>query len=751
MLSPDVEKILNQAVDEAAKKAHEFVCLEHVLFALLRDSEVCEILVGCGANLETLEEELKGFFKENCPKVSKELLDSSPKMWRPELTLAFHRLIQRAAIQVQSSGKGEVTCASLLVALFQEGDSHAVYYLNKQGVGRFEVIQYISHGRRNSLLPLKVEERGGDSESTTQENRERGSALEAFAVNLNERARSGLIDPLIGREETIERVVQVLMRRTKNNPLLIGEPGVGKTAIADGLALRIVEESVPDPLKRCTIYSLDMGSLLAGTKYRGDFEERLKSVVHELESIEGAILFIDEIHTIVGAGSTSGGSMDGSNLLKPSLASGRISVIGSTTYKDYRNQIEKDRALARRFQRVDVTEPTVEETIEILEGLKERYEKHHKVTFDSGAIRAAVELSARFIQDRHLPDKAIDVMDEVGARVRLQSKTKSHRRIRVKDVEKVVAKMVQMPELTVSSNDRESLAHLEERLNGTIFGQKEAIHRVVESIKLSRSGLGRVDKPVGSFLFAGPTGVGKTELSKQLAALLGTRFLRFDMSEYAEKHSVARLVGAPPGYVGYEEGGLLTDALLKSPYCVLLLDEIEKAHPDIYNILLQVMDHGTLTDSNGRKADFRHAIVIMTTNAGSSEGMQQRIGIQSDGGQNKRLDAIKKVFTPEFLNRLEAIVLFSELGEEMLIRVVRKFVEELQLQLKEKKIALNVTDDVLRWLLVKGFDPKYGARPLGRTVDEHLKKPLAHEILFGSLTKGGKVSAKIKDDHLILD
>lgn len=758
MLSRELEKTLNQAVLSATTHGHEFVSLEHVLLALSENGEAKEILEACGVDLTDLKKELNEFLEKHCPQVRKDLIESRDRRWRPELTLAFHRLLQRAAIQVQSAGKGEVTAANVLVAFFYEEESHAVYFLKKQGISQFDIIRYVSHGgaeaeKRGADFgdPSSSEASAPDVAVTTPEGeRKRKSLLESFAVNLNEKAAAGKIDPLIGRDDIIERMVQVLVRRTKNNPLLVGEPGVGKTAVAEGLALRIVEEKVPKALQKSVIYALDMGSLVAGTKYRGDFEQRLKGLLQELEALESPILFIDEMQMVVGAGGTTGGAIDASNLLKPALASGRISVIGSTTYKDYRSHVEKDRALARRFQKIDLKEPSLPEAHEILKGLKDRYEKHHGVSYSEEVLNAAVEISARFLSDRHLPDKAIDVIDEAGARVRLRAKPDLPPdqviAVSVHDIEEVIAHMAQVPTRSVSSNDRQKLKNLESDLKNVIFGQDSAIQKVVAAIKLSRTGLGRENKPVGSYLFAGPTGVGKTEVSKQLAEILGNRFLRFDMSEYMEKHSVARLVGAPPGYVGYEEGGLLTDAINKSPYAVLLLDEIEKAHPDIYNILLQVMDNGTLTDSNGRTADFRQVILIMTTNAGTREGLKRTIGITSESPaqSQKRLDAVKEIFTPEFINRLDSIVLFEELSEEVLLNVVRKFVGELTSQLLKKKIQLVVEEEALKWLQKKGYDPNYGARPLARTIDEYLKKPLVDEILFGSLEQGGEVRVSLE-------
>lgn len=755
MLSTQLERILNLAAQYAKEHRHEFVSLEHILLSLTKDPEVLEILKACSADIPRLNRELESFLDQHCPRVryqkaegddvyASESTPPSTETWKPEFTLACHRLLQRAVIQVQSSGRDLVSTGHVLVALYNEKDSHAVFFLESQGVTQFDIINFISHG----VTKTEKEEESNDTEidglPKDGAKQAKQSPLKAFCQNLNERARKNQIDPLIGREDVIERAIQVLSRRTKNNPLLIGEPGVGKTAIADGLALKIVNGEVPDILKDATIFSLDMGALLAGTKFRGDFEERLKAVVKALEEEKHAVLFIDEIHTLVGAGATSGGSLDASNLLKPALANGGLSCIGSTTYKEFKQHFEKDRALARRFQKIDVKEPSVEETIQILDGLKSRYEEHHNVKFTPGAVKAAAELSARYIQHRHLPDKAIDVLDEVGAKARIAARNSTDvKTIRVGDVEKVVAAIAQVPMASVSVNDKSQLKNLESDLKAVVFGQDKAIEAVSTAIKMSRTGLGRENKPIGCYLFAGPTGVGKTEVCKQLAAVLGNQFLRFDMSEYMEKHAVSRLVGAPPGYVGYEEGGLLTDAVTKNPYAVLLLDEIEKAHPDIYNVLLQVMDNGTLTDAQGKTADFRNVILIMTTNAGAADAAKGAMGIIRDNGQGKSMDAIKRTFTPEFLNRLDSIVHFDPLPEPVVLKVVTKFLEELSAQLAKKKIEMEVSKEVQQWLLEKGFDPVYGARPLARTIDEHIKKPLADEILFGRLEKGGKVTVNL--------
>jgi ATP-dependent Clp protease ATP-binding subunit ClpA len=762
VLSSNLEKHLNQAAAFAKEHRHEFVSLEHVLLALTKDAEVVEIIKSCGGDVTALSKELETFLDQHCPRIRYQRAEgddgfsesSALDNWKPEFTLACHRLLQRSVIQVQSAGKDMVTTGNVLVALYNEKDSHAVYFLEQQGITQFDVINYISHG-------LSKVDNGGDTsderdveiDGLPKDASKQGkqSPLSAYCVNLNERAKQDKMDPLIGREDVIERAVQVLCRRTKNNPLLIGEPGVGKTAIADGLAMRIVKGEVPANLEDAVIYSLDMGALLAGTKFRGDFEERLKSVVKALEQEPHGILFIDEIHTIVGAGATSGGSMDASNLLKPSLANGGLSCIGSTTYKEYRQNFEKDRALSRRFQKIDVHEPSVEDTIKILEGLKTRYEEHHNVRYSTGAVKAAAELSARYIQSRHLPDKAIDVLDEAGARVRIQAKSGDEKLIKVSDIEKVVATMAQVPVHSVTTADRSQLRDLDKNLKTVVFGQDKAIDAVTNAIKMSRTGLSRENKPIGSYLFAGPTGVGKTEVCKQLSHFLGNSFIRFDMSEYMEKHAVSRLVGAPPGYVGYEEGGLLTEAVTKNPYAVLLLDEVEKAHPDIYNILLQVMDNGTLTDSHGKTADFRNVILILTTNAGAADAARGSVGINPGNHTDKSMEAIKRAFTPEFLNRLDAIVHFQSLPEDVVKSVVKKFLHELEKQLGKKKIELEASEAAIMWLLKKGFDPLYGARPLARTIDEHIKKPLVDEILFGKLEKGGRVRVDIKDDKPVFE
>lgn len=748
MLDPKLEDSLNQAVESAQKDGHEFVSLEHILLELVKkNQEAKEILKACGADLKTLTASLETHISETCPVVSKEDRQNTTD-WKPELTLAFHRLLQRSAIQVQSAGRAKVSSGHILVAIFHEDESFARYILEKLGVSQFDVINYISHGIQKYEAPESDEELEIDGQPKDN-SKTKGSALKSFCVNLNEKVKKGLADPLIGREDVIERAIQVLSRRTKNNPLFVGEAGVGKTALADGLAQKVVSGEVPENLKGATIYSLDMGALLAGTKYRGDFEERVKAVLKELKTKEHPVLFVDEIHTMIGAGGTSGGAMDASNLLKPSLADGSLSYMGSTTYKEFRNHFEKDRALARRFQKIDIREPSIEESVKILEGLKSRYEEHHNVKYPKAALRAAVELSAKHITSRHLPDKAIDVMDEVGAAMRIQSGSdKKAKSISVKDIEKVVASMAQIPTKSVSNSDRAKLQSLEDDLKSKIFGQDKAVEKLVHSIKLARTGLGRENKPIGSYLFAGPTGVGKTEVSKQLAALLNVSFLRYDMSEYMEKHSVSRLVGAPPGYVGYEEGGLLTDAVTKNPHSVVLMDEVEKAHPDLINILLQVMDNGKLTDSNGKVADFTNVILIMTSNAGAHEAAKGGMGINPEQGSAQSMEAIKRQFRPEFLNRLDAVVEFKNLPRPVLLKVVEKFVGELQSQLEEKKIELTVTKSVIEKLFETGHQPQYGARPFARTVDQEIKTPLVDEILFGKLSKGGQVKVSTEKNKL---
>jgi ATP-dependent Clp protease ATP-binding subunit ClpA len=740
MLSSNLEKRLNEAADFAKSNGHEFVSLEHILRFLLNDAEAIEILAHCGASIDEMKTKLDKFIDENCPMID-ETAEEYSEDWKPEFTLACHRLLQRAVIQVQSAGRDMVSIGHILVALFDERESHAVFFLEEQGVNQFDIINFISHGVKR--LQHSVQSRPGE-EPDESSGAMGKSALESYCINLNEKAIEGKTDPLIGRDEVIERMVQVLCRRTKNNPLLIGEPGVGKTAIADGLAQRIVDREVPERLFNAEIYALDMGLVLAGTKFRGDFEERLKAILAEIKERENGIIFIDEIHTLIGAGATSGGSMDASNLLKPGLASGELSCIGSTTYKEFRQYFEKDRALTRRFQKIDIKEPNQQEAIDILKGLKTRYEKFHNVRYSDQALEKAVELSARYIPARFLPDKAIDVMDEVGAQASINNTgNEEPAKIELKDIEKVISSIAQVPTQSVSSNDKDRLRQLSFSLKSLIFGQDKAIDALAASIKASRSGLGRDDKPIGSFLFAGPTGVGKTEVTKQLAQYLGNKLVRFDMSEYMEKHAVSRLVGAPPGYVGYEEGGLLTEEVVKNPYSVVLLDEIEKAHPDLINILLQVLDNGSLTDPHGKVADFRNTIIIMTTNAGAREAAKSGIGINPPSPEGISDEAIKRVFAPEFINRLDSIIHFAPLTEDVVLRVVDKFILELGSQLGKQKVEIGVSERARNWLVEKGYDPVYGARPMARAIDKHLKTPLIDEILFGKLEKGGKVSVDL--------
>jgi len=743
-VTKELQLTLQASVAEAKKRRHEYVTLEHLLHAMTKDKVATEILLACGADLELLQRELEDYLDRT--------LESLPARTQdPEQTAAFQRVLQRAAWHVQGSGRTELNAGDVLVAITRERGSHAVYLLERQGVRRLDILSYISHG---------LSKEGGPGEDEEQEGMEGGEEaprtvrdpFRTFTVNLVERAAKGLIDPLIGRRDEIHRTIQVLCRRRKNNPVLVGEPGVGKTAIVEGLALAIHQKRVPKVLADAKIFLLDMGALLAGTKFRGEFEQRLKGVIAGVKKTPGAILFIDEIHTIVGAGATTGSSMDASNLLKPGLASGELRCIGSTTFHDYKQTFDRDHALARRFQRIEVHQPTVEETIKILKGLRKVYEEHHGVTFTGRALRAAAELSAKHINDRHLPDKAIDVLDEAGAADRMRDEDKRHFRITGRDVERVVARIAKIPERTVSADDEAALAQLEPELRKVIYGQDAAIGAIASSIKLQRSGLGNEERPIGCFLFSGPTGVGKTELAKQLARILGVEFLRFDMTEYQEKHTVSRLIGAPPGYVGFDQGGLLTDAIRKTPYAVLLLDEIEKAHPDIYNILLQVMDHATLTDNNGRKADFRHIVLIMTTNAGALELSARRVGFGAEAsGPGNARSAIEKTFSPEFRNRLDSWVAFEGLPPEIIRRVVDKLVKELADQLGEKKIALELTEEGRVWLAEHGFDRTMGARPMARLIQNEVKKPLAEKILFGELKHGGKVRVGVRGDALHLD
>lgn len=749
MMTRELERRLGEATESAKQARHEFVTLEHVLLALTASPAAIEILQACGVDIPRLRGELREHLKKT-PPIPEEQLETYGgfESWTPEFTLACHRLFQRAALQVRSAGKNQINEGTLLVAFFYEQESHAVHALSNQGLSQFDIINYVSHGLAKDTeapalpAPTGAEASEGDAES------ERGNPLDSFCVNLNEKARKGGVDPLIGRDSVIERVIQVLLRRTKNNPLLIGEPGVGKTALAEGLAARIVAGSVPERMKPTVIYSLDLGSMLAGTKFRGDFEGRLKGVVKELKKRPNAVLFIDEIHTLVGAGATSGGSMDASNLLKPALASGEISCIGSTTHSEYRQYFEKDRALSRRFQRIDIDEPSAADCLEILKGLKKTYEDFHAVRYDDDALKAAVDLSVKHLHGKLLPDKAIDLIDEAGARARLREPGDEVLRISMTQIEETIAGMTGLPLTSISANERTQLKDLDRKLKALIFGQDEAIDRLVTAIKLSRTGLNRADKPIGSFLFTGPTGVGKTEVCKQLARLLGVHFHRFDMSEYMEKHAVARLVGAPPGYVGYEEGGLLTEAVNKHPHSVLLLDEIEKAHPDVSQALLQVMDAGRMTDAHGRVADFKNVILVLTSNAGALEVSRGTIGLVEQNRGELSLEALRKHFAPEFINRLDAVVSFKDLPEEVVLRIVGKFVDELRVQLAEKKVDLITGPDVLQWLLKKGYDKVYGARPLARAVDEHLKKPLVDELLFGRLADGGRVTVEVADHAL---
>jgi ATP-dependent Clp protease ATP-binding subunit ClpA len=741
MLSEELQKALDAAFVSARMEGHELLTVEHLLLALLSDANVSEALTAAGADLEKLEQQLKIYISQHVQSVK----DGERNEVQP--TLSFQRVLQRAIYHVQAAGKKQVTTLNVLVALFAEKDTHAVFLLSELGVTRFDIVHFVSHGvTKNAPQPAQPE-----SAPDGEDKDERGStksALQQYATNLNERAAEGKIDPLIGRDVEIERVMQTLCRRRKNNPLLVGEAGVGKTAIAEGLAWLVVEGKVPELLRQAVIFSLDLGALIAGTKYRGDFEKRFKAVMQELQRTPHAVVFIDEIHMIIGAGSASGGVMDASNLLKPLLASGELRCIGSTTYQEYRNIFEKDRALARRFQKIDVSEPTVEDSVKILEGLRSRFEEHHQVQFTRGALRSAVELSARHITDRHLPDKAIDVIDEAGARLRLLPESKKRKTVQVKDIEETVAKIARIPPKSVSANDRDKLATLERDLKLVIFGQDPAIEQLASCIKLSRSGLGSPEKPIGSFLLAGPTGVGKTEVTRQLAQLLGIELIRFDMSEYMERHTVSRLIGAPPGYVGFDQGGLLTEAIVKHPHAVVLLDEIEKAHPDVFNLLLQVMDHGTLTDNNGRKADFRNVILVMTTNAGAEESARRSMGLIEQNHQTDAMEVIRKMFTPEFRNRLDAIIAFAPLGTREVLRVVDKFLMQLEEQLASKNVHLEVDETVKDWIAEKGYDAKMGARPMARIIQENLKRPLAEELLFGKLANGGVARVTVKDDAL---
>ena len=742
MLSKELEESLNQAFKEAREKRHEFITVEHLLLALLDNSSANNVLKACGVDFENLRGDLRSYLQESTPQLEEGL----EREVQP--TLGFQRVLQRAVFHVQSSGKKEVTGANVLVAIFGEQESQAVYLLNQNNITRLDVVNYISHGIS------RINEDANDDVSESGEEPAEGNntqPLEQFATNLNVKAMQGKIDPLIGRDHEVERTVQILCRRRKNNPLFVGESGVGKTAIAEGLAKKIVDQEVPAVLSDATIYALDLGALVAGTKYRGDFEKRLKGILKQLKKDEHAILFIDEIHTIIGAGSASGGVMDASNLIKPMLAAGELRCMGSTTYQEYRGIFEKDHALARRFQKIDVNEPTVDETVDILKGLKSRFEEHHDVKYSSNALKAAAELSARFITDRFLPDKAIDIIDEAGASRRVKSKENDSTRkksISVTDIEHIVAQIARIPSKTINASDTDVLQKLDRNLKLVVFGQDEAIDRMTASIKMSRSGLGNPDKPIGSFLFAGPTGVGKTEVSKQLAKTMGVELIRFDMSEYMERHTVSRLIGAPPGYVGFDQGGLLTEAVNKHPHSVLLMDEIEKAHPEVFNLLLQVMDHGTLTDSNGRKTDFRNAIIIMTTNAGAQLMSRRSLGFMEQTHETDGMEEIKRSFTPEFRNRLDAIVQFNALDRRNIANVVDKFIIELEHQLEQKKVSLIVDELARDWLAENGYDPKMGARPMARLIQEQIRTPLADELLFGSLNKGGEVKITADADGL---
>ncbi|EOA3783046.1 ATP-dependent Clp protease ATP-binding subunit ClpA [Vibrio vulnificus] len=744
MLNKELESSLNGAFARARDKRHEFMTVEHLLLALLENNAAKEALLACKADLNALRYELDVFIDQTTP-----LIPDNDETRETQPTLSFQRVLQRAVFHVQSSGRSEVTGANVLVAIFSEQESHAAYLLKKNDISRLDIVNYISHGITKasgaSDDSSSSDSFGSDSSSEESSSEER---LESFATNLNQVAKDGHIDPLIGRDKELERTIQVLCRRRKNNPLLVGEAGVGKTAIAEGLAWRIVEGSVPDVIKDSVIYSLDIGSLLAGTKYRGDFEKRFKAILKQLEKEKDAILFIDEIHTIIGAGAASGGQVDAANLIKPLLSGGKLRCIGSTTYQEYSNIFEKERALSRRFQKIDVVEPSLDDTTKILMGLKSKYEAHHDVRYTNKALRAAVELSAKYINERHLPDKAIDVIDEAGARSRLTPASRRKKTVGVADIEAMVAKMARIPEKSVSSSDKDILKSLDDKMKMLVFGQDVAIDVLCEAIKLSRAGLGAENKPVGSFLFAGPTGVGKTEVTVQLSKLLGIELLRFDMSEYGERHSVSRLIGAPPGYVGYDQGGLLTDAVIKHPHAVVLLDEIEKAHPDIFNLLLQVMDNGTLTDNNGRKADFRNVILVMTTNAGVAETEKKSIGLIQQDHSHDAMAEIKKVFTPEFRNRLDNIIWFNSLDEAIIHQVVDKFIVELQVQLDARGVSLEVSEDARHWLANKGYDKAMGARPMSRVIQDKLKKPLANELLFGSLIDGGTVKVTLEKDDL---
>ena len=743
MLDKELEQTLNNAFHEARRRRHEFITVEHLLLALLDNPSASKVLKACGANLNIIHSDLTKFIQENSPVLDDEEQDTQP-------TLGFQRVLQRAVFHVQSSGKKEVTGANILVAIFGERESYAAYFLTRQNIARLDVVNYISHGISKISEDDKIDENIQiDDENLKEEGR--NDLLDAYAVNLNALAEQGKIDPLIGRQMEVQRTLQILCRRRKNNPLYVGEAGVGKTAIAEGLAKMIVDKNIPDILAESTIYALDLGSLLAGTKYRGDFEKRMKGIVVELKKQEGAILFIDEIHTIIGAGSASGSVMDASNIIKPILASGELKCIGSTTYQEFRGIFEKDRALARRFQKIDIDEPSIDQTVKILQGLKSRFEKHHGVKYTNQSLRCATELTERYINDRHLPDKAIDIIDEAGALQQLMPPSKRKKTIGIPDIENIVAKVARIPPKTVTTSDKDIIKNLERNLKMVVFGQETAIGSLATAIKMSRSGLGTQQQPVGSFLFAGPTGVGKTEVARQLARIMGIQLLRFDMSEYMERHTVSRLIGAPPGYVGFDQGGLLTDAVTKQPHSILLLDEIEKAHQDVFNLMLQVFDHGTLTDTNGRKTDFRNVIIVMTTNAGADRISRSSVGFTPQDHSSDAMEIIKKIFSPEFRNRLDAIIQFNPLDKKTIGSVVDKFLFELEAQLDEKKVTMEVSAEAKQWLGREGYDKIMGARPMVRLIQEKIKKPLAEELLFGKLEHGGHIIIKEKQNELVID
>jgi ATP-dependent Clp protease ATP-binding subunit ClpA len=743
MLSKDLEVTLNEAFKTARENRHEFMTVEHLLVSLLSNKSACEAIKGCSGDIDAIRDELLLFLEQTTP-----ILPESDEEKETQPTLGFQRVLQRAVFHVQSSGNNEVTGANVLVAIFSEQESQAAYILKKAGMSRLDVINFISHGIRKNDEEPGGEDSHDASEQVISDGEDQSTQLENFSTNLNKSVIEGRIDPLIGRNEELNRTIQILCRRRKNNPLLVGEAGVGKTAIAEGLAYRIVNEEVPDVMKNTQVFSLDLGALLAGTKYRGDFEKRFKSLLKQLQKHDDAILFIDEIHTIVGAGAASGGQLDAANLIKPLLSNGTLRCIGSTTYSEYSQIFEKDSALARRFQKVDIVEPSIDDTVKILQGLKSRYEEHHDVRYTVKALRAATELSAKYINERQLPDKAIDVMDEAGAKQRLLPINKRKKTIGIGEIESIIAKMARIPEKSVSSNDRDVLRNLERNLKMVVFGQDPAIEVLTDAIRLSRSGLGAEAKPIGSFLFAGPTGVGKTEVTQRLAKIMGVDLIRFDMSEYMERHTVSRLIGAPPGYVGYDQGGLLTDAVIKQPHAVVLLDEIEKAHPDVFNLLLQVMDNGTLTDNNGRKADFRNIILVMTTNAGATETVRQSIGFKEQDNNSDALGEVNKLFAPEFRNRLDNIIWFNHLDMSVIHMVVDKFLVELEAQLDEKQVTLHVSQDARKWLADKGYDKTMGARPMARVIQDKIKRNLANEILFGKLSNGGAVDVQLKGDEL---